>query len=273
MSKPSITQNQAAGGDRLAALRAEIDDADAELVRVLARRFVLVEQIGDIKAMRGEPVIVPARIEAVLSRVETHARAAGLDPATARRLWRAIIDEACALEEAHIALARPPSAPTATAKREASPLAVRATEVAPDPVRSVSPEPFYSLLKHRIRRRLGNVFGLKNFGVNLTTLPPGRQSSMLHRHSKQDEFILVLEGDPTLVTDEGEVALRPGMCAGFAAGGRAHHLMNRTEQDVVYLEVGDRTAGDEGAYPDDDLRAIQSADGRWVFTHKDGRPY
>ncbi|MSP20567.1 MAG: chorismate mutase [Alphaproteobacteria bacterium] len=103
MSKPSITQNQAAGGDRLAALRAEIDDADAELVRVLARRFVLVEQIGDIKAMRGEPVIVPARIEAVLARVEGHARAAGLDAAIARRLWRAIIDEACALEEAHIA--------------------------------------------------------------------------------------------------------------------------------------------------------------------------
>lgn len=89
--------------DQLAALRRQIDAADEELVRVLARRFSLVEEIGAIKAARGDPVVVPARIEAVLARVEGHAKAAGLDPAIARRLWRAIIDEACALEEAHIA--------------------------------------------------------------------------------------------------------------------------------------------------------------------------
>ncbi len=98
-----MTTPKAPTDDRLAALRRQIDAADEELVRVLARRFALVEQIGEIKAARGDPVVVPARIEAVLVRVEGHAKAAGLDPAIARRLWRAIIDEACALEETHIA--------------------------------------------------------------------------------------------------------------------------------------------------------------------------
>jgi uncharacterized cupin superfamily protein len=160
-----------------------------------------------------------------------------------------------------------------TKGNERWPLAVAAQDVAADPVRSLTPEPFYSLLKARVKRRLGNAFGLKNFGVNLTTLPPGSQLSLLHRHSKQDEFVYVLEGEPTLETDAGEVLLQPGMCAGLAAGGRAHHLVNETARDVVILEVGDRTAGDEGTYPNDDLKARLDGDGRWVFTHKDGRSY
>lgn len=152
-------------------------------------------------------------------------------------------------------------------------LAVVASEVAPMAVPSRSPEPFFSRLKARVKRQLGNVFGLTNFGVNLTRLPPGSQSSLLHRHSRQDEFVYILEGRPTLVTDQGEVELPPHMCAGFAAGGLAHHLVNRTAHDVVYLEVGDRTAGDEGTYPNDDLKAVLAPDGQWVFTHSDGRPY
>ena len=93
-----------------------------------------------------------------------------------------------------------------------------------------------------------------------------------HSHSA-DEFIYILEGHPTLCTDEGRTPLAPGMCAGFKAGtGNAHMLHNETAQDVVYLEVGDRTPGDEGSYPDDDLKA-SLVDGKWVFTHKDGTPY
>ena len=153
------------------------------------------------------------------------------------------------------------------------PLAVLAHEVPADPIRSRAPEPFFSKLQGRDKRRLGDAFGLRNFGVNLTVLQPQAQSALLHRHSKQDEFIYILEGTPTLVTDRGEVPLRPGMCAGFPAGGVAHHLVNRTGTRVTYLEVGDRTSGDEGSYPNDDLRAVQDSSGRWVFTHKDGRPY
>jgi uncharacterized cupin superfamily protein len=128
-------------------------------------------------------------------------------------------------------------------------------------------------MSKREKRQLGDQFGLKNFGVNLTRLFPGGESALLHRHSKQDEFVYILQGEPTLVTDDGEVTLGPGMCAGFPAQGRAHQLVNRTALDVLYLEIGDRSAGDEGFYPADDLKAALGADGKWIFTHKDGTNY
>ncbi|HEV7274911.1 MAG TPA: cupin domain-containing protein [Devosiaceae bacterium] len=135
------------------------------------------------------------------------------------------------------------------------------------------PEPFFSRMQGRSKRVLGDLFGLKNFGVNLTTLAPGGESSLLHKHSKQDEFVYILEGNPTLVTEDSELQLRPGMCAGFPAGGIAHQLINRTDADVTFLEIGDRTEGDEGTYPKDDLKAVLGADGRWRFTRKDDSPY
>jgi uncharacterized cupin superfamily protein len=151
-----------------------------------------------------------------------------------------------------------------------------AVEAASAPLRKKSsnyPELFFSRMARREKRPLGDMFGLKNFGVNLTTLLPGGESSLLHRHSRQDEFIYILEGEPTLITDEGEVPLSPGTCAGFPAGGTAHHIVNRTDSPVVYLEVGDRTPEDEVEYPVDDLKAIPTSDGQRLFTHKDGRPY
>ncbi|MFO1075262.1 MAG: cupin domain-containing protein [Geminicoccaceae bacterium] len=136
------------------------------------------------------------------------------------------------------------------------------------------PEPFASRMAGRDKYPLGDLFGLTNFGVNLTRLAPGAVSSLRHAHSRQDEFVYILEGEPTLITDAGETVLKPGMCAGFKAGRRdAHHLVNRTEQEVVYLEVGDRAERDMVHYPDDDIVAAISADGRWRFVHKDGRPY
>jgi uncharacterized cupin superfamily protein len=125
----------------------------------------------------------------------------------------------------------------------------------------------------REKRPLGDLFGLKSFGVNLTRLSPGGESALLHQHSRQDEFVYILAGEPTLVTDIGEVILAPGMCAGFAAQGIAHQLVNRTEKDVVYLEIGDRADGDMVSYPNDDLQAVLGVDGKWKFTHKDGRSY
>jgi uncharacterized cupin superfamily protein len=135
------------------------------------------------------------------------------------------------------------------------------------------PEPFASRMAGREKRPLGDLFGLTNFGVNLTRLAPNAVSSLRHAHTKQDEFIYVLQGQPTLHTDEGRMVLAPGMCAGFKAGtGNGHHLINETAEDVVYLEVGDRTPGDEGHYPDDDLRALL-VEGKWKFVRKDGTPY
>lgn len=151
---------------------------------------------------------------------------------------------------------------------------VRAADV---PVRfkpSAYPEPFASRVAGRRKQALGDLFGLVNFGVNRTTLAPGAISAVRHWHSLQDEFVYVLSGCATLITDAGETRLEAGMCVGFKGGEpNGHQLVNRTAEDVVYLEVGDRLPGDAGFYPDDDLRAVKGDDGAWRFEHKDGTPY
>ncbi len=135
------------------------------------------------------------------------------------------------------------------------------------------PEPFKSRVAGRHKRRLGDHAGLKNFGINLTRLDPGAESSMRHWHAKQDEFIYVVEGELTLVTDVGRQKLSPGTAAGFPAGrADGHQLVNESGRPVLYLEIGDRTPGDGATYSDDDL-AAHMVDGKWVFTHKDGSPY
>lgn len=154
------------------------------------------------------------------------------------------------------------------------PLAVTAAEAPPRTKPSNYPEPFASRMAGREKRPLGDLFGLTNFGVNLTRLVPGAVSALQHAHSRQDEFIYILQGEPTLITSAGETQMQPGMCAGFKAGtDNAHHLVNRTTTEVVYLEVGDRTVGDAGSYPVDDIQAVLGTDGKWQFVHKDGRPY
>lgn len=135
------------------------------------------------------------------------------------------------------------------------------------------PAPFQAAVARREKRALGDAFGLKNFGVNLTRLPPGCASAQRHWHSKQDELVYVVEGELTLVTDAGEQVLTPGMAAGFPAGRTdGHMLVNRTERDALYLEVGDRSPGDEVDYPDIDL-LIRWIDGERSYVHKDGTPY
>jgi uncharacterized cupin superfamily protein len=144
------------------------------------------------------------------------------------------------------------------------PTAVSATDAPARTGPSIYPEPFASRMGGREKRPLGDLFRLTNFGVNLTRLAPGGLSALRHAHSRQDEFIYVVEGHPTLLTDAGETLLRPGMCAGFKAG---------TGSDVTYLEMGDRSAGDAVHYPDDDLELVAGADGKQRFARKDGSPY
>jgi uncharacterized cupin superfamily protein len=154
------------------------------------------------------------------------------------------------------------------------PLASVAAEVEPRADQSRYPDPFAARMGGRIKRALGEVFGLTRFGVNLTTLSPGGISAVRHAHATQDEFVYILEGTAVLITEEGETILKSGMCAGFKAGtGNAHRLVNRRTKDVVYLEIGDRTPGDRILYPDDDLVALAGADGKLIFAHKDGRLY
>jgi len=140
--------------------------------------------------------------------------------------------------------------------------------------KTLYPEPFSFMVKDRTKRKLGDFFGLTNFGVNLTTLAPGSISALKHHHTKQDEFVYIISGSPTLMYGENEYLMSPGDCIGFKAnGGIAHQLVNKSSVDVTYIEVGDRTPSDSVEYPDDDLAFIQKADGSWAVLHKDGSPY
>ena len=131
------------------------------------------------------------------------------------------------------------------------------------------PKEFASVIEGREKQRLGDAIGLTQFGVNLLTLKPGVWSSQRHWHTKEDEFVYVLEGEVTLVTDAGEEVLRAGDCAAFKAGDPdGHHLINRSGRNAVVLEIGSSISGDEADYPDIDLRAHDDG-----YSHKDGTPY
>ena len=135
------------------------------------------------------------------------------------------------------------------------------------------PEPFRPVVAGRLRQRLGNVVGLDQFGVNLTRLEPGAQSALRHWHAAEDEFVYVLAGEVVLCEDGGEVVMRPGDAAGFKAGvANGHCLINRSERDAVYLEVGTRAARERAEYPDIDLRLERDEKGM-RYLHKSGEPY
>jgi uncharacterized cupin superfamily protein len=133
------------------------------------------------------------------------------------------------------------------------------------------PEIYRAENQNRFNRRLGHYAGLKNFGVTLTRIVPGGQSSHRHAHSRQDEFVYVLEGQATLETDAGAQLLETGMCAGFPAGaGDAHRFVNHSGRDVLLLVVGDRSSGDEILYTDIDMLGRLGGDGKYRFFRKDG---
>lgn len=135
------------------------------------------------------------------------------------------------------------------------------------------PDPFKPLVAGRVKQRVGDAAGLKNFGVNRVTLAPGSVSALRHWHAKQDEFVYIIAGEVTLITEAGEQPLGPGDMAGFPAGEvNGHQLVNRSAAPATYLEIGDRTPHDQVEYPDDDLAATAGPDG-WIITHKNGRPY
>lgn len=132
-------------------------------------------------------------------------------------------------------------------------------------------EPYRSRVLPREKRALGAALGLGKLGVNLTTLPPGKESSMRHYHTQEDELVFVLEGEVWLRTDEGEQLLTAGTCAGFPAGKpNGHQLVNRSDQDARYLEISNRDPSDTAFYPDDDLAYGRDETGAMVFTRKDG---
>ena len=136
------------------------------------------------------------------------------------------------------------------------------------------PAPYDQAVAGREKRVLGNAFGLDQFGVNLVRLPPGAASAQRHWHTDEDEFVYVLEGTVTLVTDTGRQPLGPGMAAGFKAGVEdGHHLVNESDGDVLFLEVGTRAPKDFCKYPEADLLGERAAGRRTRFTRRDGSPF
>ena len=135
------------------------------------------------------------------------------------------------------------------------------------------PEPFNKVVLGRSRKRLGNAAGLDQFGVNLTTLKPGAASALRHWHEKEDELVYILAGEVVLIENDGATVLKPGDAAGFKAGvANGHHLVNNSNRDAVFLEIGTRAKHERAEYPDVDLRVIRD-DGGMRYTHKDGTPY
>ncbi|MFQ5784096.1 MAG: cupin domain-containing protein [Alphaproteobacteria bacterium] len=147
------------------------------------------------------------------------------------------------------------------------------SEIIPARKGSDYPEPFRNQVSAREKRALGDTVGIRNYGVNLVRIPPGCPSTMRHWHTLEDEFVYILEGSLVLITDEGEQTLTPGMIAGFPAGkANGHQLLNRTDKDALYIEIGDRRLGDEVEYPDIDM-VCRWVDGEQIYAHKNGKPY
>lgn len=137
---------------------------------------------------------------------------------------------------------------------------------------SIYPEPYASQMAGRSSLRLGDAGGLTQFGVNEVILAPGAVSSLRHWHHREDEFVMVLQGECTLVQDEGETVMRPGDCAAFPAGvANGHHLINRTDREARFLVVGSRMNPERVTYSDVDLE-LELKDGQATFTHRDGTP-
>jgi uncharacterized cupin superfamily protein len=150
--------------------------------------------------------------------------------------------------------------------------AIRAAD-APARTVTIYPQPYAAAMAGRAKRALGDLFGLSQFGVNLTVLAPGAASSERHWHEREDEFVYVLEGHVILIDDQGEHLLESGMCAGFQAGvPNGHKLVNRSSHPATLLEVGTRSEGDRAHYPEADMAAVKE-NGKFRLTRKDGTAY
>ena len=135
---------------------------------------------------------------------------------------------------------------------------------------SIYPEPSASMMAGRSSLRLGAAGGLTQFGANLVRLDPGALSSLRHWHQHEDEFVMVTEGECTLVQDAGETVMRPGDCAAFPAGDPdGHHFINRTDRPAAFLVIGTKAPREVATYSDVDLR-VEMAEGTARFTYKDG---
>ena len=135
------------------------------------------------------------------------------------------------------------------------------------------PPPFNKAVEGRSRQRLARSAGLTQFGVNICTLKPGAASSQRHWHENEDELVYVLAGEVVLREDDGETVLKPGDAAAWKAGvANGHCLVNRSDRDAVFIEVGSKAPSERAYYSDIDM--MVEGDGKTVrYTKKNGEPY
>ncbi len=135
------------------------------------------------------------------------------------------------------------------------------------------PPPFNKTVEGRSRKRLGNAAGLTQFGVNICTLKPGAASSQRHWHENEDELVYVLAGEVVMCEDDGEIVLKPGDVAAWKAGvPNGHCLINRSDRDAVFIEVGTRAAAERAYYSDIDMMIVRDDKGA-RYMKKNGEPY
>lgn len=134
------------------------------------------------------------------------------------------------------------------------------------------PKEFARAIAGREKQKVGDAAGLTQFGVNIARIKPNSMSALRHWHESEDEFIYMLEGELVLHENDGEIVLKPGDAAGWRAnGGVGHCLINRTNRDAVYLEVGTRSKAELVHYPDVDFVMQRDDKGR-RWSRKDGTP-
>lgn len=137
---------------------------------------------------------------------------------------------------------------------------------------TVYPPPYNKAVEGRSRKRLGRAAGLTHYGVNICTLKPGAASSQRHWHEKEEELVYVLEGEVVLCEDDGETILKPGDAAAWKAGvPNGHCLINRSNRDAVFIEVGTRAPSEHAYYSDIDMMVDRSEKGA-RYTKKNGEP-
>jgi uncharacterized cupin superfamily protein len=131
------------------------------------------------------------------------------------------------------------------------------------------PAIYADVVQGRWYRRLAEAGGLTEFGVSHVTLKPGAWSSQRHWHEREDEFVVVLAGEATLVDDHGRTPMRPGDCASFPKGdGNGHVLINESDADCLFIAVGRKSASD-CHYPDIDMHLF----GGDAFRRKDSSAF
>lgn len=80
--------------------------------------------------------------------------------------------------------------------------------------------------------------GMKQLGVNLIRIPPGKESYIPHAHSLSEEFVFILEGAGEMVLDGVAHPVGPGDFVGFPIDGVVHSLRSKGPGDLLYVTGG-----------------------------------